>query len=746
MYTDNTLFGPRNPKNADMEYVVKLLRDKADKRHNHTKEDILEFMNHNHDERYYRLDQHQLKLWYAGEGNPDFQVGEQGDFYVDTLNGILYIKNKTYWEPQMSIIGPSGDPGRGILEIKRTDGTGTSGSRDTYTIYFSDKTTATFYVYNGKDGDMLRDTYDTNQNGIVDNAEKVNGHTVEIDVPHNAKFTDTTYTAGEGIFIDENNVIRNTQTSAEWGNIIGDITDQVDLKNALDTKITKDVNNLTYYELKINTGTAIAMTIDPTTYIMTAQLKNSAGTILSTQTIDLPLEAMVIGASYDNSTKELILTLKNGQTTKISIADLIDGLVPDTRTIAGINLKGNITKELLSETLGIHEKQDTLTAGENITIENNIISASGNPTGDTLPIGTVVDYDGNQVPTNWEEVPGGDIIDNLESNSAIDALSAKQGKLLNERLLNIEVGGTTTGDTLPIGSVVEWYSDVIPDNWLRLDGSAVSRTTYNELFALFGTTFGAGDGSTTFNLPDMRTRVPVGKTTTDSDFNTLGKTGGEKTHILTVAEMPEHNHAQSLLGDESSLPNPGSATYAWSVPPYYYNYSGSDLAQYAGENQPHNNLQPYITVHYIVKAKQAASVIAIVEDNLTSQNKLNALSANQGRILNDKIASVVSRTYSNNIMCTKFSDGTAIIAGTTNAVNFQEAGNQDVTVDLTPYQLISIFSAVSTVQVPYADNSYCDFVSYVYSKTKDSVKFQIWNKYPSTINFYINFTITGFWK
>ena len=87
-------------------------------------------------------------------------------------------------------------------------------------------------------GDMLKATYDTNDNGVVDNAEKVNNHTVQSDVPANAVFTDTTYTAGTGIDIT-NNVISSTQSSAEWGNITGTLSDQTDLQSALDGKQDK---------------------------------------------------------------------------------------------------------------------------------------------------------------------------------------------------------------------------------------------------------------------------------------------------------------------------------------------------------------------------------------------------------------------------------------------------------------------------------------------------------------------------
>ena len=99
--------------------------------------------------------------------------------------------------------------------------------------------THTTEIKDGNDGsgtgDMLKSTYDTNDNGIVDNAEKVNNHTVQSDVPANAVFTDTTYTAGTGIDIT-NNVISNTQTSAAWGNITGTLSDQTDLNTALSGK------------------------------------------------------------------------------------------------------------------------------------------------------------------------------------------------------------------------------------------------------------------------------------------------------------------------------------------------------------------------------------------------------------------------------------------------------------------------------------------------------------------------------
>lgn len=187
----------------------------------------------------------------------------------------------------------------------------------------------------------------------------------------------------------------------------------------------------------------------------------------------------------------------------------------------------------------------------------------------------------------------------------------------------------SVGDTLPVGSVIEYPSDKVPDNWLLCNGQAVSRTIYSELFNVLGTTWGTGDGKTTFNLPSKLGLVTVGKNSSDTSFNTLGKKGGEKTHTLTIAEIPSHNHNISTAN--------GLGNRAWG---YSFNYDSkstfhSEGASYVGQNQAHNNLQPYVVSNFIIKAKQSSGLVADVVNNLTSTSTTNALSANQGKLLND---------------------------------------------------------------------------------------------------------------
>lgn len=90
--------------------------------------------------------------------------------------------------------------------------------------------------------------------------------------------------------------------------------------------ITKDVNNLTNYTLKTNTGSLINLEINDITYVVTLKLKNQDGTVISTGTIDLPLESVVVNGRYDNTTKKVILTLENGSEIDFSVADLVAGL------------------------------------------------------------------------------------------------------------------------------------------------------------------------------------------------------------------------------------------------------------------------------------------------------------------------------------------------------------------------------------------------------------------------------------
>lgn len=163
----------------------------------------------------------------------------------------------------------------------------------------------------------------------------------------------------------------------------------------------------------------------------------------------------------------------------------------------------------------------------------------------------------------------------------------------------------------PIGSVMYYAGLVagIPANWLECNGDEVNRTTYADLFAIVGTTFGDGDGSTTFNLPNMSGRTPIAATQ-DSNVGTpsldngygLGQTVGEDEHELTQGELPNHTHQvlMNTSSNDGNMPHDSStrAARGWS--------SGSstyyDIAQGLGNTQEHENRQPSIALYAMIKA------------------------------------------------------------------------------------------------------------------------------------------------
>jgi microcystin-dependent protein len=133
------------------------------------------------------------------------------------------------------------------------------------------------------------------------------------------------------------------------------------------------------------------------------------------------------------------------------------------------------------------------------------------------------------------------------------------------------------------------------------------------LFASIGTNYGAGNGTTTFNLPDLRGRVSVGRDSAQTEFDTLGETGGAKTHTLTTAEMPSHTHVQNPHTHTSNFgegggagrdaPSGGGDGYKakYYTPGLVIN-NATATNQNTGGDGAHNNLQPYQILNYIIKA------------------------------------------------------------------------------------------------------------------------------------------------
>lgn len=154
--------------------------------------------------------------------------------------------------------------------------------------------------------------------------------------------------------------------------------------------------------------------------------------------------------------------------------------------------------------------------------------------------------------------------------------------------LCVPPGGMMTGTIIP------WPVESTPPDWLRCDGSEVSRETYADLFALLDTRWGVGDGSTTFNLPDFRDRSLIGDGTLPGHTpRTIADVGGEESHILSETEIPTHRHAVSV-----GLPRDNVVT---SIGYGSTSFPGTNYTGYTGGGGAHNNMAPFAVVGWIIK-------------------------------------------------------------------------------------------------------------------------------------------------
>lgn len=189
-------------------------------------------------------------------------------------------------------------------------------------------------------------------------------------------------------------------------------------------------------------------------------------------------------------------------------------------------------------------------------------------------------------------------------------------------------------DVFPTGSMLPFAGAAAPDGWLLCYGQAISRATYGRLFALISTTYGAGNGSTTFEVPDMRGRTPIGKddlggvaagrvdsnSINGANATTLGGAGGAQTNTLSTGTMPAHPHTGSSSSSGAHTHESGvdidpaaGGTGLASGTNQYWNGTASFTTESggahthiitvdsAGTGGSHSNTQPWIALSWIIK-------------------------------------------------------------------------------------------------------------------------------------------------
>jgi microcystin-dependent protein len=215
-----------------------------------------------------------------------------------------------------------------------------------------------------------------------------------------------------------------------------------------------------------------------------------------------------------------------------------------------------------------------------------------------------------------EILVGGVTLTNVltQLQNSIDSLSSLTG------------GGGSVLD-MPLGTVLPIASESVPEGWMLCDGRELSIEDYQDLYVLIGTTYGAGDSAfwaqvfypaTTFNIPDLRGRTIIGSDDMGGAESglllnhaaTLGSTGGEEAHQLTIPELPQHLIYSSFSERHDLRPFSGE------------NAVVDIFTEPIGNDQPHNNMQPYIALNYMIKVQASEDVIAQLESRITEIEEL----------------------------------------------------------------------------------------------------------------------------
>jgi microcystin-dependent protein len=213
------------------------------------------------------------------------------------------------------------------------------------------------------------------------------------------------------------------------------------------------------------------------------------------------------------------------------------------------------------------------------------------------------------------------LANNTVTNLSIADNAVTSTKISDNAIVDTKINSAAYSVLNPTGGLMAFAGSTAPNGWLVCDGTAISRSTYSALYTVIGTTYGIGDGTTTFNLPDLRGRVPVGKNS--GSFGTLGSTGGAETH--------RHNFKFSLIDYSYAVTGPNGAmgtavgqagAYKYSTGAYQGGTSAGTISttinsnifsgtaqtgvttnkyESQGDTDTGSSLPPYQVINYIIK-------------------------------------------------------------------------------------------------------------------------------------------------
>lgn len=214
----------------------------------------------------------------------------------------------------------------------------------------------------------------------------------------------------------------------------------------------------------------------------------------------------------------------------------------------------------------------------------------------------IVESQGNMMDRAWQK----SLLDTkaalLTLNDDIASITTQEATDVSNLTALITALTTTVGNLTPVATLRHSATSTQDPGWLLCDGQAVGRTAYSALFSAIGTTYGSGDGSTTFNVPDLRGRVLVGLGNGSGLTNrVLAAKGGEEAHTLQSTEVPATAITAAVvsLGIGTTV---SSGAYLAAVSPTGSFSTFPTSAQYVkGGNQSHNNMQPFTVVNIQIK-------------------------------------------------------------------------------------------------------------------------------------------------